>query len=412
MTQTAHDAIETVYRTQSRRVLATLIRLMGGFDAAEDALHEAFLAAANAWPTTGIPDNPVAWLVSTGRFRVIDRWRREKRIAGAVADLTEDLVEPPTPEDIRDDELRLVFTCCHPSLAPDGRVALTLREVAGLTTEEIARAYLVPAATIAQRIVRAKVKIRDLGLPYEIPGRPEWPQRLDSVLQVIYLIFNEGYSATEADGLIRIDLCDDALRLGRLVAELIDDPEVLGLVALMQLHDARKTARTDAAGDFIALEDQDRGLWDRDKIADAQAVIARGLVHQHAGPYLLQAAIADLHTRAQRFEDTDWPQIVSLYDTLIRIAPSPVAALNRAVAVGQRDGAEAGLCAVDATINAGGLDNYHLAFAARAEFQRRLGQIDDARQSYTRAVSLTRHPAEIRFLQARVASIAHTSDAR
>jgi RNA polymerase sigma-70 factor (ECF subfamily) len=409
MTQLAHDAIETVYRTQSRRVLATLIRLMGGFDAAEDALHEAFLAAAKAWPQTGIPDNPVAWLVSTGRFRVIDRWRREKRIAGAVADLAEDSVEPPTPEDIRDDELRLIFTCCHPSLSPDGRAALTLREVAGLTTEEIARAWLVPAATIAQRIVRAKAKIRDLELPYEIPGRAEWPQRLDSVLQVIYLIFNEGYSATDADSLIRADLCDDALRLGRLAAELVDDPEVLGLLALMLLHDARKAARTDSAGDFIALEDQDRSLWDQGRVAEAQSVIARALTHQRAGPYLLQAAIADLHTRASRFEDTDWPQIVSLYDTLMHIAPSPVAALNRAVALGQRDGAQAGLDAVNAAMAGGGLDSYHLAFAARADFQRRLGQ-DDARQSYARALALTRHPAEIRLLEAKMASLKNADD--
>ena len=405
MRETAHDAIDTVYRTQSRRVLATLVRLMGGFDAAEDALHEAFLAAANAWPNTGVPDNPVAWLVSAGRFRVIDRWRREKRLSTAMADLTEDSAAPPTPQDIRDDELRLIFTCCHTRLSPDGRVALTLREVGGLTTEEIARAYLVPAATIAQRIVRAKAKIRDLGQPYEIPGRAEWPQRLDSVLQVIYLIFNEGYSATDADSLIRADLCDDALRLGKLAAELIDDPEVLGLLALMLLHDARKAARIDAAGDFVALEDQDRALWDPGKVAEAQAVITKALTHHRARPYLLQAAIADLHTRAPCFEDTDWPQIVSLYDTLMRIAPSPVAALNRAVAVGRRNGAEAGLAAVDAAIAAGGLDTYHLAFAARADFQRRVGKAKDAYMSYARALSLTRHPAEIRFLQAKMANL-------
>jgi RNA polymerase sigma-70 factor (ECF subfamily) len=402
----ARDALETVYRTESRRVLATLIRLLGGFDAAEEALHEAFAAAAEQWPREGIPTNPYSWLVSTGRFRTLDRRRRLARFAGILPELTALAAvrdtEPPIPEEIHDDELRLIFTCCHPSLAPDARIALTLREVGGLTTEEIARAYLAPAPTIAQRIVRAKAKIRDESIPYEVPARAELPARIESALRVVYLIFNEGYAATQGPSLTRDDLCAEAIRLGRLVVELLDDPEALGLLALMLLHEARRGARADAAGDIVLLEDQDRSRWDRAQIAEAQALIERARLARRVGPYLLQAAIAALHAEAPSAGATDWAQIVALYEVLARVDPSPVVALNRAAALGMRDGPAAGLAAIEAAIQAGGLDDYHLAHAARADMQRRLGLTEAARASYQRALELTHQPAERRFLQARL----------
>lgn len=404
----ARYALEAAYRTEKRRVLATLIRLLGGFEAAEEALHEAFAAAAIQWPRDGVPANPYAWLVSTGRFRTIDRWRRQARLAEILpelARLADDEEQPVTRDLIQDDELRLIFICCHPALSPDARAALTLREVGGLTTEEIARAYLVPAPTIAQRIVRAKTKIRDEAIPYEVPSRTELPARLDSALQVIYLIFNEAYTATNGPSLTRADLSAEAIRLGRLVADLIAEPEALGLLALMLMHEARRPARIDAAGDIVLLDAQDRTLWDRRLIAEAQALINQALTSQRAGPYLLQAAIAALHAEARGASDTDWSQIVALYDVLQRLGPSPVVALNRAAAVGMRDGPEAGLAAIEAVLGQGRLDNYHLAHAARADMQRRLGLADEARASYQRALDLARQPAERRFLEARLVQI-------
>lgn len=404
----ARAAVEAAYRSEKRRVLATLIRLLGGFEAAEEALHEAFAAAARRWPVEGVPANPYSWLVSTGRFKTIDRWRRQARLAAAIPDLialADTTVETVLPEAIHDDELRLIFTCCHPALAPDARIALTLREVGGLTTEEIARAYLAPAPTIAQRIVRAKAKIRDEAIPYEVPARADLPARIESVLKVIYLVFNEGYAATEGPELTRTDLGTEAIRLGRLVVGLLDEPEPLGLLALMLLHESRRTARLDAAGDLVLLENQDRSLWDSDLVAEAFGLIERGFAMRQAGPYLLQAAIASVHAGASSMENTDWGQIVGLYDTLLRVDPSPVASLNRAAAVGMRDGPAAGLAAVDMVLSTGDLDGYHLAHAARADMQRRLKQIDAARASYRRALELVRQPAERRFLEARLAEI-------
>jgi RNA polymerase sigma-70 factor (ECF subfamily) len=398
------DALEFAYRTEARRVLATLIRLLGGFEPAEEAVHEAFAAAAVQWPRDGVPANPYAWLVSTARFKTIKRWHRQARVAGVLVDLAA-LVEPvelSMPEDIHDDELRLIFTCCHPALEPDARIALTLREVGGLTTEEIARAYMAPAPRIGQRIVRAKAKIRDERIPYEVPARAELPARLESTLQVIYLIFNEGYAATQGPSLTRGNLCMEAVRLGRLLVELFDDPEAIGLLALMLLHEARRAARVDAAGDLVLLEDQDRSLWDRRLIAEGQALVERALTARQAGGYLLQAAIVAVHTAALTAGDTDWAEIVALYDALGRVDPSPIVALNRAVALGMRDGPGVGLAAIDAAMGRGGLDRYHLAHAARAEMQRRLGLPEAARISYERAIELASQPAERRFLQGRL----------
>jgi RNA polymerase sigma-70 factor, ECF subfamily len=408
ITGDTRHALEVAYRTEARHVLATLIRLMGGFDAAEEALHEAFAAAAEQWPRDGVPANPYSWLVSTGRFKTINRWRRQARLAGALPELAALAGTAPEitmPEDIQDDELRLIFTCCHPALAPDARIALTLREVGGLTTEEIARAYLAPAPTIAQRIVRAKAKIRDEAIPYEVPARAELPARLESALQVIYLIFNEGYSATQGPSLMRDDLCAEAIRLGRLVVELLDESEARGLLALMLLHEARRPTRIDAAGDLILLENQNRSLWDRGLIAEAQGLIERALASRRFGPYLLQAAVAAVHAEAPSVVETDWAQIVALYDVLLRVDPSPVVALNRAAAVGMRDGPAAGLASIDAALKQGGLDDYYLAHSARADMQRRLGLAEAARASYRRALELTRQPAERRFLQARLTQL-------
>jgi RNA polymerase sigma-70 factor, ECF subfamily len=405
----ARNALEAAYRTEARRVLATLIRLLGGFETAEEALHEAFAAAAEQWPREGVPANPYAWLVSAGRFKTIDRWRRQTRLAGALpelAALVEDAPEPTMSEDIEDDELRLIFTCCHPALAPDARIALTLREVGGLTTEEIARAYLAPAPTIAQRIVRAKAKIRDAAIPYETPARADLPARLESVLQVIYLIFNEGYAATDGPHLTRADLSAEAIRLGRLVVALLDEPEALGLLALMLLHEARRMARADASGDLVLLEDQDRALWNRVGIAEAQSLIERALASRRIGPYVLQAAIVAVHAEASSAGQTDWAQIVALYDVLLRIEPSPIVALNRAAALGMRDGPKAGLASIEAVMADGQLNDYALAHSARADMQRRLGLAKAAHASYQRALELTRQHAERRFLQRRLDQLA------
>jgi RNA polymerase sigma-70 factor (ECF subfamily) len=404
----ARIALEATYRRESRRVLATLIRLLGDFDAAEEALHEAFAAAAERWPREGVPASPGAWLVSAGRFKAIDRWRRQARLEGILRELAPHVEAGPAPEPpeaIPDDELRLVFACCHPALPPDARIALTLREVGGLTTEEIARAYLVSAPTIAQRIVRAKAKIRDESLPYEVPGPAELPARLESVLQVIYLIFNEGYSATDGPSLTRADLCAEAIRLGGLVVELLDDPEALGLLALMRLHEARRATRVDAAGDLVLLEDQDRARWDRAAIAQARALVDRAMQARRVGPYLLQAAIAAVHAEAPSARDTDWAEIVALYDVLLRVEPSPVVALNRAAALGMRDGPEAGLAAIEAALRQGGLERYAHAHAARADMLRRLGRAGAAREAYQRALELTRQPVERRFLELRLARL-------
>jgi RNA polymerase sigma-70 factor, ECF subfamily len=408
-TDAARSAIDVAYRTQSRRVLATLIRLLGGFDSAEEALHDAFAAAAAQWPREGVPANPYAWLVSAGRFKTIDRWRQQARLTSALPELTalsDAQPEPVTSEHIQDDELRLIFTCCHPTLPPDARIALTLREVCGLTTEEIARAFLAPAPTIAQRIVRAKAKIRDDAIPYEVPARAELPARVESALQVIYLIFNEGYASTQGPSLTRDELCAEAIRLARLMVELLAEPEAMGLLALMLLHAARRATRVDAAGDLILLENQDRSLWDRVRIAEAQRLIERAMATRRIGPYVLQAAIAAVHAEAPSADNTDWAQIVGLYDVLLRVDPSPVAALNRAAAVAMREGPEAGLAAIEAVLEQGGLDDYHLGHAARADMQRRLGLTDAARVSYERALALARQPAERRFLQARLAQLA------
>lgn len=408
----AREALERAYRTEARRVRATLTRLLGGLEAAEEALHDAFTAAADQWPREGVPANPYSWLVSAGRFRTIGRWRREGRMASALPKLAVDaelasFLEPPLPESIQDDELRLIFTCCHPALAPDARIALTLREVGGLTTEEIARAYLVTTPTIAQRIVRAKAKIRQDALPYEVPGSAELPARLQSVLHVIYLIFNEGYAATEGPGLTRAELCTEAIRLGRIVVDLIDDAEAKGLLALMLLHEARRMTRVDAEGDLVLLEDQDRSRWDRAQVVEAQALIDRALGSRRVGPYLLQAAIASVHAEAPDFAQTDWTQIVGLYDVLRRVDPSPIVSLNRAAAIGMRDGPAVGLAAIESVLEEGELDEYPLAHSARAEMQRRLGRGADACTSYQRALELTRQPAERRFLQKRLDELAH-----
>jgi RNA polymerase sigma-70 factor (ECF subfamily) len=409
----ARDALETAYRTDGRRVLATLIRLLGGFEPAEEALHEAFAAAALQWPKEGVPENPYGWLVSVGRFKTIDRWRRQARLNGALPDLaflSPAPTEPAMPHAIQDDELRLIFLCCHPDLPADARVALTLREVGGLTTEEIARAFLTTAPTIAQRIVRAKARIRDEAIAYDLPGQGDLQARLLSALQVIYLIFNEGYAATSGPELTRGDLCAEAVRLGRLVAQLTDAPEARGLLALMLLHEARRATRVDGAGDLILLEDQDRSRWDRQRIAEAQALIAAAGGAGSAGPYHLQAAIAASHAAAPSFARTDWARIVALYDQLMSVAGTPVTALNRAAALAMRDGPAAGLAAIDAVMMTGALDGYGLAHAARADMLRRLDRSAEAAQAYDAALTHTRQPSERRFLGARLAALRPSPD--
>lgn len=405
----ARTALEDAYRADKRRVLATLIRLLGSFDAAEEAVHLAFIAAAEDWPRRGVPANPYSWLVSAGRFRTLDRWRKQARIAGAVAELTalaDEAEETAMRETIQDDELRLILTCCHPILPPDARIALTLREVGGLTTEAIARAYLTTPPTVAQRIVRAKARIRDAAIPYQVPDETELPERLESALNVIYLIFNEGYAAAGGPAMIRADLCAEAIRLGRLMAGLLDHPEAHGLLALMLIQDARRDTRTDAEGNLVLLEDQDRSQWRQAPIAEAQGLISSAMRAQRPGFFLVQAAIAALHAQAPDTGQTDWPQIVMLYDTLLRIGPSPVVALNRAVAIAMRDGPDAGLRAVDAAMADGSLDLYHLAHAARADMLRRLDRRPEAAAAYRTAFNLARQPAERRFLEGRLAALA------
>jgi len=404
----ARDRVDTVYRSDSRNIFATLVRLLGDFDLAEEALHEAFTAALEQWPRDGVPANPRAWLISTGRFKAIDAIRRRARLQPLPDDIDERLVadgDDPAAWDegsVKDDRLRLIFTCCHPALSPDAQVALTLREVCGLTTEEIARAFLTAGPTLAQRIVRAKAKIRNARIPYEIPSATELPDRLDAVLRVIYLVFNEGYSASSGGSLTRSNLSGEAIRVERLLVDLLPEPEALGLLALMLLHDSRRAARTSPSGALILLDDQDRSLWNRDYITEGLALVERALSSRGFGAYTLQAAIAAVHAAAPSAAATDWAQIVALYDLLARAEPSPVVELNRAVAVTMRDGPAAGLNLIDAILSRGDLDNYHLAHAARADLCRRLGRTAEARASYERALSLTQQEPERRFLERRL----------
>jgi len=401
--------IDSLYRKESRRVLATLIRLLGDFERAEEALHDAFRAAVEKWPVEGIPQNPVSWLVSAGRFKSIDKQRRDARFEHLEdrPDVSESLAVQSTPLDeqelLEDDRLRLVFTCCHPAIAPDAQVALTLREVCGLATEEIAAAFLTPAPTLAQRIVRAKNKIRDANIPYEVPAREDLPGRLESVLRVIYLVFNEGYLASSGESATRADLSAEAIRLGRLVLELLPEPEVRGLLALMLLHESRREARADAAGELILLDEQDRTRWNQAYIREGATLVRDALSTPRAGPYAIQAAIAAVHAEAETPEDTDWREIVGLYDVLLALSPSPIVELNRAVAISMRDGPEAGLTALSRLGDE--LDGYQLAHAARADFCRRLGRHADARKAYQRAIDLTAQGPARRFLEKRLAAL-------
>ena len=408
----ARNTVDAVYGSDSRHVLATLIRLLGDFDIAEEALHDAFRAALEQWPRDGVPANPRAWLVSTGRFKAIDAIRRRTRFEPLPDDIDRRLVVADTDdpeawndESIKDDRLRLIFTCCHPALSPDAQVAMTLREVCGLTTEEVAHAFLSSPPTVAQRIVRAKAKIRNARIPYEVPSAADLPDRLDAVLRVVYLVFNEGYSASSGAAVTRHDLSSEAISLGRLLVELLLEPEALGLLALMLLHDSRRAARTSPSGDLILLEHQDRSLWNRDYIKEGSALVERALAARQVGPYTIQAAIAAVHANVPNAAATDWAQIVVLYDLLARAEPSPVVELNRAVAVAMRDGPSAGLALIDAILGRGDLLDYHLAHAARADLCRRLGRRAEARASYERALSLTAQEPERRFLERRMAEL-------
>ena len=402
------EVVEAIYRTESRQVLATLIRLLGDFDAAEEALHDAFAIAVEQWARDGVPANPRAWLVSTGRFKAIDGIRRRARFDASLMELAKQLEQRTVDADewddehVEDDRLRLIFTCCHPALSSDAQVPMTLREVCGLTTEEIARAFLTKPATVAQRIVRAKAKIREAHIPYEMPSEKELPDRLDAVLRVVYLVFNEGYSASSGGSLTRHDLSTEAIRLGRLLIELLPEPEAMGLLALMLLHDSRRATRTLPTGDLILLENQDRALWNRDQITEGVSLVSRALSSGQVGPYTIQAAIAAAHTQAPNSATTDWAQIVSLYDLLVQAHPSPVVELNRAVAVAMRDGPLAGLTLIDTILAQGDLGNYHLIHAARADLCRRLGRTAEARTSYKRALCLTQQEPERRFLNRRL----------
>jgi RNA polymerase sigma-70 factor, ECF subfamily len=407
----AREVADSVYRSESRRILATLIRLLGDFDLAEEALHDAFVAAMERWPRDGVPDNPRSWLVSTGRFKAIDSIRRRGRLDARMAEIAARMEEAGSDDEegdgcsVEDDRLRLVFTCCHPALAPDARIALTLREVCGLTTEEIARAFLTAPPTLAQRIVRAKAKIRSARIPYRLPSREELADRLDAVLHVVYLVFNEGYSASSGDSLTRPDLSGEAIRLGRLLAELLPEPEVLGLLALMLLHESRRVARSSPAGELVLLADQDRSLWDGELIAEGCALVERALSSRRFGPYTLQATVAAVHAEAKDAAATDWAQIVGVYAVLARVEPSAIVELNRAVAVAMRDGPRAGLALVDALLARDELAGYHLAHAARADLCRRLGRTEEARRSYERALALARQAAERRFLERRLSEL-------
>ncbi len=407
----ARDAVEQIYHSDSRQVFATLIRLLGDFDVAEEALHDAFRAALEQWPRDGVPSNPRAWLVSTGRFKAIDAIRRRARFEALPDDIEKRLIaESGDPaalekESVGDDRLRLIFTCCHPALSPEAQVAMTLREVCGLTTEEVARAFLASPATVAQRIVRAKAKIRNARIPYQVPSETDLPDRLDAVLRVVYLVFNEGYSASSGASLTRHDLSSEAIRLGRLLLELLPEPEVAGLLALMLLQESRRAARTSPSGDIVLLEDQDRSLWNREFINEGLALVSRALASSEAGPYTIQAAIAAVHANAANSAATDWAQIVALYDVLLRANPSPVVELNRAVAVAMRDGPAAGLSLIDAILARGDLGKYHLAHAARADLCRRLGRTAEARSSYEQALGLATQDPERRFLKRRLAEL-------
>ncbi|AIG02483.1 ECF subfamily RNA polymerase sigma factor [Pseudomonas fluorescens] len=402
---TVKARVEALYRSESRRILATLIRLLGDFDLAEEALHEAFFVAVERWQQDGVPDNPRAWLVSTGRFKAIDRLRRQARFTPLLQGQADALEAAHwSTEDVEDDRLRLIFTCCHPALAADAQVPLTLREICGLSTEEIARAFLATPATIAQRIVRAKGKIREAKIPFQVPGLVELPERLDSVLRVIYLVFNEGYSASMGADLTRDDLTREAIRLGHLLLELLPEPEVMGLLALMLLHESRRPARLSPAAELVLLEEQDRTLWDASLIAQGCALVEQALATRRFGPYCLQAAIAAVHAEAPSAAQTDWSQIVGLYDVLRRMLPSPVIELNRAVALAMRDGPLAGLRQVEGILARGELLDYHLAHSARGEFYRQLGRMKEARQAYEKALALTHQAPERRLLERRLAT--------
>jgi RNA polymerase sigma-70 factor (ECF subfamily) len=406
-TEQIRELLDSLYRVDSGRILATLIRLLGDFDLAEEAMHEAFAVALDTWPQAGVPDKPRPWLISTARFKAIDGMRRRARFDGAQKDLALYLEAhineaPHEDEEIEDDRLRLIFTCCHPSLAPEARVALTLREVCGLTTEEIAKAFLTTPRTLAQRIVRAKAKIRETAIPYEVPTPQELPERLGAVLQVIYLVFNEGYSAAAGAQVTRAELTGEAIRLGRLLTDLQPEPEVIGLLSLMLLQESRHAARTSPTGELILLENQDRSLWNREQIAEGVALLEKALKSRRFGAYTLQAAIAAVHAEAESVTATDWRQIVAIYDQLVRIQPSPVVHLNRAVAIAMRDGPEVGLTHIDAVLEHGELANYYLAHSARADMCRRLGRTAEARSSYEKALALTQQEPERQFLQERI----------
>jgi len=408
-TDQIRELLDSLYRTESGRILATLIRLLGDFDLAEEAMHEAFAAALSLWPESGVPGNPRPWLISTGRFKAIDTLRRRSRFDASQDELARYLeaqlssAEKSNEEDsVDDDRLRLIFTCCHPSLPPEARVALTLREVCGLTTEEIAKAFLITPRTLAQRIVRAKAKIRETKIPYEVPSSEDLPERLGAVLHVIYLVFNEGYSAATGKEVMRTDLTGEAIRLARLLMELQSEPEVVGLLALMLLQESRHAARTSPTGEMRLLENQDRSLWNRQQIAEGVALLEKALKSNRFGSYTLQAAIAAVHAQAKSIAATDWQQIVTIYDRLLRIHPSPVVQLNRAVAIAMCDGPEAGLAQIDALLEQGELANYYLAHSARADMYRRLGRTVEARSAYERALALTQQEPERQFLQERI----------